>query len=225
MERTIVIGDVHGCFFELMALLEEIRVRDTDRLIFVGDLIAKGPSSREVLEFIRQRRKCESVLGNHEHALLRLCSGDEGIEVDRTHLRAAAALGDELGLYLERISQFPPYLDLGDYMVVHAGIRPGLPLEKQSLEDLTQLRMLDDARQGSGVGTPWYERYRGHKTVIFGHTVFETPLLEEKAIGIDTGCVYGGSLTAVVLPERRLVSMPAVKAYAGRRGGASWLRG
>ena len=221
MERTIVIGDVHGCYFELMALLEEVRARDTDRIIFVGDVIAKGPSSREVLEFIRRRRKCESVLGNHEHALLRLLSGDEQIEVDRTHLRAAAALGGELSVYMERISQFPPYLDLGDYLVVHAGIRPGLPLEKQSLEDLTQLRTLN----GGGASVPWYERYRGHKKVIFGHTVFAAPLLTENAIGIDTGCVYGGSLTAVVLPERRLVSMPAVKAYAGRRGGASWLRG
>ncbi|MGH7767763.1 MAG: metallophosphoesterase [Candidatus Binatia bacterium] len=223
-ERTIVIGDVHGCYFELMALLEEIRVRDTDRLIFVGDLIAKGPSSREVLEFIRQRRKCESVLGNHEHTLLRLCSGDEDVEIDRGHLRAAAALANELGLYMEQVSRFPPYLDLGDYLVVHAGIRPGLPPEKQSLEDLTELRMLNGGRPGAGVAMPWYERYRGHKTVIFGHTVFATPLLKENAIGIDTGCVYGGSLTAVVLPERRLVSMPAVKAYTSR-GGASWLRG
>jgi hypothetical protein len=219
MERTIVIGDVHGCFFELMALLEEVRVRDTDRLIFVGDLIAKGPANREVLEFVRQRRKCDSVLGNHELTLLRLCSGDENIEVDRSHLSAPAALGNELSQYMERISRFPPYIDLGDFVVVHAGIRPGLALEKQSLEDLTQLRMLNGARPGSGVRTPWYEAYRGNKTVIFGHTVFETPLLKENVIGIDTGCVYGGSLTAVILPERRLVSVPAVKAYANRRGG------
>jgi len=85
MDRTIVIGDVHGCYFEVMALLEETRVRDTDELIFVGDVIAKGPASREVLEFIRRRRKCESVLGNHEHALLRFCSGDEDAEVNRAH--------------------------------------------------------------------------------------------------------------------------------------------
>jgi diadenosine tetraphosphatase ApaH/serine/threonine PP2A family protein phosphatase len=126
---------------------------------------------------------------------------------------------------MERISRFPPYLDLGDYVVVHAGIRPGWPLEKQTLEDLTQLRVLNDANTEGGVATPWYERYRGDKTVIFGHTVFATPLLNKNAIGIDTGCVYGGSLTAVVLPERRLVSMPAVKAYADRRGGASCHRG
>jgi diadenosine tetraphosphatase ApaH/serine/threonine PP2A family protein phosphatase len=213
MDRTIVIGDVHGCYFELAALLDEIRVRDTDRLIFVGDLVTKGPANRQVLEFVRQRRNCESVLGNHECLLARIFSEQEA-EFELAHLRTLAELGNEAAPYLEWISRLPAYIDLGDFAVVHAGVRPGLPLEKQSIDDLTRLRTLN----GSQPRTPWFERYHEKKTMIFGHTVFDAPLVRENAIGIDTGCVYGGSLTAVVLPERRLVSMPAVKAYATKKG-------
>lgn len=213
MTRAIVIGDVHGCFFELTALLDDIGVRQEDSLIFVGDLITKGPGNREVLEFVRQRRNCKSVLGNHEYLLLKHYRG-ESVELDRAHHQVIAELGKDFGDFMEWISQFPRYIDLGDYLVVHAGIRPGLPLEKQTVEDLTQIRTLSASEPGSRDGVPWFERYRGEKTVIFGHWVFATPLLRENAVGFDTGCVYGGRLTAVILPESRLVSIPARKAYA-----------
>jgi diadenosine tetraphosphatase ApaH/serine/threonine PP2A family protein phosphatase len=219
MDRTIVVGDVHGCFFELTALLDEIGLRPSDRLIFVGDLIAKGPANREVLDLIRRRRNSESVLGNHEYLLARLFYERE-VEFERTHLRTIAQLGNEAGRYLEWISSLPPYIDLGDFVVVHAGVRPGLPLENQTVEDLTQLRTLNGAQSG----TPWLERYCEKKTVVFGHSVFDTPLIKDNAIGIDTGCVYGGSLTAVLLPERRLVSIPAVRPYATKRGESPCLR-
>ncbi len=105
------------------------------------------------------------------------------------------------------IAGFPRIIDLGDQLVVHAGLRPGVPLDSQSVEDLTTLRTCGDS------GAPWFEQYEG-KTAVFGHWVFTAPLLTKSAIGIDTGCVYGGSLTAVILPERRLVSVPAVKSYS-----------
>ena len=223
MERTIVIGDVHGCYFELMALLEEIRVRDTDRLISVGDLIAKGPANREVLEFVRHQRNCESVMGNNEHLLWQYYCGQKS-KLEPAHYRTIAELGKEFGDYMDMISRFPYYIELGNYLVVHAGIRPGVPLQRQTVEDLTRLRTLDYLGSGNRTGTPWFERYRGEKTVIFGHRAFDTPLIQPNAIGIDTGCVYGGSLTAVLLPERRLVSIPAVRAYATKRGESPCLR-
>lgn len=213
MTRTIVIGDVHGCYFELTALLDEIGVHRDDRLVFVGDLITKGPANREVLEFIRQSRNCESVLGNHEYLLLRYYHG-ESVKLEPAHLQTIAELGKDFGDYMDWVSRLPLYVDLGDYLVIHAGIRPGRALEKQTVEDLTQLRTLDSANPENRKGTPWFERYRGDKIIIFGHRVFDCPLLRDNAIGIDTGCVYGGRLTAVVLPSGRLVSVPALKAYA-----------
>ena len=211
MDRTIVVGDVHGCYFELRALLDEIGLRPADRLIFVGDLITKGPANREVLDFIRLRRNSESVLGNNEWLLLRSYYAGN-VNLGPAHLQVIAEMGGGLSSYMEWISRFPGYIDLEDFLIVHAGIRPGVPLGRQAMEDLTQLRALDGGRDG----TPWFDKYHGAKTVIFGHRVFDAPMLKENAMGIDTGCVYGRSLTAVVLPDRRLVGIPALKAYASK---------
>src|SRR5258705_6131417 len=194
MNRTIVVGDVHGCYFELRALLDEIGLRPSDRLIFVGDLVAKGPANREVLDFIRQRRNSQSVLGNNEWLLLGFFHG-RAVDLKPAHLRVIAEMGAGLSSYMEWISGFPRYIDLDDFLVVHAGVRPGVPMEKQTIEDLTRLRTLG----GGGDGTPWFEKYRGAKAVVFGHRVFDAPLLKEKAMGIETGCVFRRSPTGVVL--------------------------
>lgn len=211
--RTVVIGDIHGCYFELMDLVNQIDVREEDRLICVGDLITKGPGNREVLEFVRESKNCESVLGNHEYLLLRHHRG-HAVELEPAHLQAIGELGKDFRDYMDWVSRLPLYLDLGDYLVVHAGVRPDRPLEEQTVEDLTQLRTLDGPEPDSRDGTPWFDRYRGKKIVIFGHWVFDAPLVRDNVIGIDTGCVYGGRLTAIVLPEGRVVSVQAARAYA-----------
>lgn len=206
MDRAIIIGDVHGCYFELRALLEEIQIRPSDRLVFVGDLITKGPADREVLDFVRATRRCESVLGNHEYDLLRFWRRRD-ITLSRPQLQTVGSLGGLFDGYMAWIAGFPKLIDLGDQLVVHAGLRPGIPLERQSVEDLTNIRTCGDSN------APWFDQYDG-KTAVFGHWVFNAPHVAKNAIGIDTGCVYGGSLTAVILPERRLVSIPAVKSYS-----------
>jgi serine/threonine protein phosphatase 1 len=160
--RTIVIGDVHGCFVELMVLLSEIGLDPHDRLIFVGDLIAKGPANRAVLDFVRQRSYSESVMGNYEHLLLRHYRG-EAVELEPAHVKTIAELGADFGDYMDWVARLPFYIDLGDYLVVHAGIRPGRPLELQTIDDLTQLRALDGPEPGSRDGTAWFEHYRDKK--------------------------------------------------------------
>jgi serine/threonine protein phosphatase 1 len=152
MDRIIVIGDVHGCYFELRALLEEIGLRPADRLFFVGDLITKGPAHREVLDFVRTTRHCASVLGNHELTLLRFWK-DQGVTLNRAQSQTVAALGDRFGRYMEWIAAFPRLIELNDFVIVHAGLRPGVALEKQKIDDLTQLRSLDES------GVPWFDRY------------------------------------------------------------------
>jgi diadenosine tetraphosphatase ApaH/serine/threonine PP2A family protein phosphatase len=218
MERTIVVGDIHGCYVEFMDLLGNIGLTQGDRIICVGDLITKGPGNREVLDFVRKRENCQSLLGNHEYILLRHHRGIN-VKLKPEHTQAVQELGGDFADCMEWVAQLPLYLDLGDHLVVHAGIRPDRSMEDQTLEDLTELRSLDGPEPGSRHGTPWFERYQGHKVVIFGHWVFDSPLLRDNAVGIDTGCVYGGRLTAVVLPEARLVSVPARKAYANKAGG------
>ncbi len=216
MDRTIVIGDIHGCYSELVDLAYEIGVKRDDRIISVGDLVAKGPGNREVLEFFRHGHNREAILGNYEYLLLQHYQG-EAVELEREHLQAISELDKDFDRYMKWVSHLPLYVELGDEIVVHAGVRPGLPLKKQTVEDLTQIRSLEGP-PGSRKGTPWFEQYHGKKTVIFGHWVFDVPLIRENAIGIDTGCVYGGRLTAVILPGREIVSVPAREAYAKKKG-------
>jgi diadenosine tetraphosphatase ApaH/serine/threonine PP2A family protein phosphatase len=216
MHRSIVIGDIHGCYEELEDLLRAAQATAEDRIFSVGDLVTKGPASREVLEFFCDSRNTQAVLGNHEYALLRYYKG-EAVDLEPAQSRAIAELGDAFDSLMNWVSGLPHYLDLGSHMVVHAGIRPGLTIEEQTVEDLTELRTLDGPNPRSRIGTPWFERYEDAKVVIFGHWVFATPLVRNNAMGIDTGCVYGGRLTAVVLPDERLVSVPARRAYAERK--------
>jgi hypothetical protein len=147
MDRAIIIGDVHGCYFELRALL-------------VGDLITKGPAHREVLDFVRATRHCASVMGNNELALLRFWRGEKA-SLTRPQLQAMAALGEAFPRYMEWIAGFPRLIEMSDFVVVHAGLRPGIALAKQKVDDLTELRSLEES------GVPWFDQYEG-KTAVFG---------------------------------------------------------
>ena len=216
MARTIIVGDIHGCYSELLDLIEELRLKPEDRLVSVGDLVAKGPDSRRVLDFFRERSNSAAILGNHECVLLRQYRG-EAVDLEPAHVKVMEELAADFAVYMDWVSELPCYINLGSHIVVHAGIRPGTRLEQQELQDLTELRTLDGPERGSRVGTPWFDRYQGDAVVIFGHWVFETPLVRKNALGIDTGCVYGGKLTAVVLPGERLASVPARKAYARKK--------
>jgi hypothetical protein len=216
VSRTIVVGDIHGCYSELQDLLGQIKVEPEDKLVSVGDLVAKGPQNRRVLEFFQSRANTHVVLGNHERVLLKYYRG-EAAALEPDHFSAIADLGDDFERHMEWISCLPHYIDLSSHVVVHAGIRAGRKLEEQTVEDLTELRALDGPTPGSRAGTPWFERYQDDKGMIFGHWVFAAPFVRGNVIGIDTGCVYGGRLTAVVLPELRIVSVPAHRAYAVRK--------
>ncbi|MGH9902051.1 MAG: metallophosphoesterase, partial [Pyrinomonadaceae bacterium] len=103
-------------------------------------------------------------------------------------------------------------IDLGSHLVVHAGVRPGVPFGEQSIEDLTELRTLG-ADRTSRDGVPWYEVYDGEKKVLFGHWPAPFPRVGPRAAGLDTGCVYGFQLTAHVIEGGEFVSVRARRAY------------
>jgi hypothetical protein len=103
---------------------------------------------------------------------------------------------------------------------VHAGVRPGVPLGSQEEDDLLELRTLGPDR-ASREGVPWYEVYDDGPTVLFGHWPAAPPRRGPRALGLDTGCVYGYQLTAYVLEEDRLVSVPARRAYSSPQGRAA----
>ena len=210
MSRTVVVGDVHGCYDELVALVGRVDLGESDRLVCVGDLIAKGKKSREVLELFMSDPRFTSVLGNHDRAVLEYLRGERKKKTLKDAQRKAAKkLKESRERYAAYLATLPPYIDLGSHVVVHAGLRPGVALEEQSLDDLTALRTLGPDRE-SREGTPWYELYDGEKVALFGHWPAPEPRRGPRAIGLDTGCVYGGALTAYVVETGEFHSVPAL---------------
>jgi hypothetical protein len=188
--RTIFIGDVHGCADELCDLLDATRYQSGDRLVLVGDLVVRGPHSKRVVELAR-REGASMVKGNHDARVLDACSRDLSAK-HPLHARVAETLDADDIAYLETA---PLWLDFPAHGVraLHAGIDPEKPIEAQDEKTLLTVRHI------RGTQVLWGERYKGPPHIIFGHHAMEGLQLHAWATGLDTGCVYGGKLTALVL--------------------------
>jgi hypothetical protein len=209
--RTIVVGDIHGCYDELTSLLDKLAFGVDDRLISVGDLITKGPKSREVLDLFMKEPRFEAVMGNHDLALRRRWNGEK-FKLKSAQKPTHKELKADKEHYLSYLNSLPFLIELDKHLVVHAGLRPNVALHSQTTEDLTELRSLGPDRAKRN-GTPWYEFYDGEKVVLFGHWPAPEPRSGPKAIGLDTGCVYGHRLTAYIIETGKLESVQARRAY------------
>jgi hypothetical protein len=215
---TLIVGDVHGCADELEELLEHARGRD---VVLVGDLVGKGPNPRGVLDLLRSRG-ARAVLGNHDRHALRLHErvlAGERFEPREDHRRTLDELEER---DFELLSSLPLHLELPEHraIVVHAGLVPGVPLAEQDEEHLLTLRSFDgEGRPSKRIeGVPWASRWPGPERVFFGHDAVRGLQRYPLAVGLDTGCVYGGSLTGLLLPEDELVTVRARRAYAAAGG-------
>ena len=205
------IGDIHGSLESLERLMEKINPDlSRDRLVFVGDYIDRGPRSRGVVDYIIRLRhlvppgQITCLKGNHEAMFLDFLRGgpaemfilnggiatleeywgDDWVDRDRENL----ALPPDHAQFYQDLEL---YYETPDYIFVHGGLKPGVPLAEQVEEDLLWIR-------GEFITSP--EDFG--RRVIFGHTPFKQPLLMPNKIGIDTGAVYGNFLTALKLPEQ-----------------------
>jgi hypothetical protein len=227
--RTLIVGDVHGCREELEALLTAAAFApEKDRLVLVGDVLVRGPDSRGALALAKQSG-ATLVRGNHEQKLLGWRAGTT--ELGPEHLRVAKSLSDDDWRSLEAM---PLWFDLPEHAVrvVHAGVIPGVDVHRTPPEALLKMRTIDDEGRWSDQrdgGPLWGTRYTGPPHVIFGHNARTEPQLHPWATGIDTGCVYGRRLTAVILgpgevmpcgadARAKLVSVPALRQYYGEPG-------
>ena len=211
MGRTIVIGDIHGCYDELTMLLERAKFARDDKVVAVGDLTVKGPKSRQVLSLFYSDPRFSSVVGNHDLALVRFWKGATSkLKASQESTFVELRKGSEH--LLEYLSSLPSYIDLGTHVVVHAGLRPDIPLKQQSLDDLVELRTLG-ADRTAREGTPWYEVYDDPKVALFGHWPAAQPRRGISAIGVDTGCVYGYKLTAYIIETDEFLSVEAKATY------------
>jgi serine/threonine protein phosphatase 1 len=211
MRRTIVIGDIHGCYDELISLLEKTGLATEDRVVAVGDLIVKGRKNKEVLDLFTSDERFSSVIGNHDLAVLKFWRG-ETTALKETQRRACLELAAGQERYVAYLGSLPSIIDLGSHAVVHAGVRPGIKLEDQALEDLTELRTLGPDRT-SRDDTPWYDVYDDEKVILYGHWPSPTPRRSRHAIGLDTGCVYGYQLTAYIVETDEFIQVTANQVY------------
>ncbi|QDE93607.1 metallophosphatase [Myxococcus xanthus] len=214
--RTLFIGDVHGCAEELDALLTQCAWRPDDRVVLVGDLVAKGPDSAGVVRRAREQGFL-AVRGNHDAHVLRWHAGrgPRGKKLKPEHQQVLDTLTPEDWAWLESqpLYRFFPELNV---VAVHGGLVPGVPLEAQKEDELLNLRsILPDGTPSKRVdaGAPWASLWQGPELVIFGHDAMRGIQRHPHAVGLDSGCVYGGKLSAYVMPEGRLVSVLAKRAY------------
>jgi hypothetical protein len=215
--RTVIVGDVHGCLDELLALVERCGDPSDTRYVMVGDLVAKGPDSQGVVAWARAAR-VEAVLGNHDAAVLRVGDPDVDPPPKAHHVAVAESLDDD---DLAWLAARPLWLEVegtapASHLVVHGGLVPGVPLGEQERKYLLNLRSItDDGEPTKRIeGTPWGALWKGPPHAVFGHDAVRGLQRHRWATGLDTGCVYGGALTALVLPQGDLVSIQAKRAYA-----------
>ena len=212
--RTLVIGDVHGCLDELRALVEHAGVTADDDVVFVGDLVAKGPDSAGVIAWARERG-AGAVLGNHDDHALKARAGDPAAKGPALEVANSLTIADVYWL-----AALPLWLRLDvarkPYVVIHGGMVAGVPVEKQTREHLLAMRSIAaDGRPSKRIeGVPWGALWTGPEHAVFGHDAVRGLQQHTFATGLDTGCVYGHQLTGLLVPAHRLVSVPARRAYA-----------
>jgi predicted phosphodiesterase len=199
--RTLIIGDVHGCADELRAMLAQAQA---DRVILVGDLFSKGPDPLGVWALIQEHR-CEAVLGNHDALLL---AGWQ------TRSKSLAQLPEAAHAYLTDLPLFK--LEPG-LIVVHAGLNPLHGVGGTTRAHALNLRRWPNDREC--LHAFWYDAgWKGPQTVVFGHDARRQRIRREcdgrvVAIGLDSGCVYGGELSGWLFEEDELFIVPAARAY------------
>ena len=202
------IGDIHGHLDSLERLMEKIEPDlEKDQLVFMGDYIDRGPHSKGVVDYILRlrnaapRQNVVCLKGNHEAMFLDFLQGGpaEMFLFNGGMATLEEYWGDDWvdrqGLVLppdhaQFYQDLQLYYETPDYIFVHAGFKPGVPLAEQVEDDLLWIR---------GEFITSQEDFG--RRVIFGHTPFKQPLLMPNKIGIDTGAVYGNFLTALKLPE------------------------
>lgn len=229
-----IIGDVHGCYDELVELIHDLGYQHSygiyqhpagRKLVFVGDLVDRGPKTPEVLRLVMTNVKAGTafcVPGNHDAKLLKWLNGRDvtiahGLQESIDQLqRETPAFREEVKEFLDALISHYVF-DGGNLVVAHAGLRE--EMHGRGSGAVREFCMYGETTGeidefGLPVRYNWAAEYKGKAMVVYGHTPVPEPQWLNRTIDIDTGCVFGGKLTALRYPEKELVSVPALREYA-----------
>jgi serine/threonine protein phosphatase 1 len=214
--RLIAIGDIHGCADEFEELLEQLALRANDRVVLLGDLINRGPDSARVLQLARKHATV-ALLGNHELRLLNYRKTDDPSHLKKYDYATLEQLNGKSWDYLEAMPLTYQSAE-HEVVLVHGGFLPGEPWKKQPARVVTRIQVVDQdgepRKRSEAPGAPhWSELWKGPPFVIYGHTPRPAIAETKWTLGIDTACVLGGALTAVILPDWKVVQVRARKKY------------
>ena len=201
---TYVVGDVHGMYENLLKLLDKLPLGKTDEIVFLGDYIDRGPNSKGVVDLLIDLSKYHNTVfirGNHEDMMLKCLKLGDCLTwhfngADAT-LRSFGGV-ERMKKYLDFFESLKIFHEKGIFLMVHGGVKPGIPLKDQDEFDMLWIR---DEFIYSVEPLPG-------RVVVFGHTPMDRPLISNDKIGIDTGCVYGGHLTSVRLEDLEIFQVP-----------------
>ncbi|MCI0601532.1 serine/threonine protein phosphatase [bacterium] len=209
--KRLIVGDIQGCFEELKELLDRSGISSDDEIISVGDMVDRGPDSPGVIQFFQKQAHARSVMGNHERKHIRSYYGEINPSISQVISRSQIGEANYPAAvaYMETL---PIYLDLPELLVVHAFYEPGVPLSEQKEEVLVGI-MSGQAYITRQYQENWWELYDGPKPLFVGHHDYSnkgTPLIyKDRVFCIDTGCCYGRTLTGVLLPDFKIISVRA----------------
>ncbi|MDQ3366549.1 MAG: metallophosphoesterase [Myxococcota bacterium] len=204
MARTLIVGDIHGCYQELLQLLDVAGLRDDDVLISVGDVVDRGPEPLAVIELFRSRPRSLVLMGNHERKHVReVFSYAQQI----TRLQ----LGERYAECVAWMKSLPYFYETPEIRIVHAAMVPGVPLAEQDEDILAGTTSGEHKLAAQLPSGHWHDHYTDPTPIVFGHHVVgRDPLITPNGVyGIDTGACHGWRLTALSVPDFTLHAVDA----------------
>ncbi|MBO9699360.1 MAG: metallophosphoesterase [Sporocytophaga sp.] len=235
------IGDVHGCYDELTALLNKLGYLASEtiingsihkryfhpqkrKLVFLGDMVDRGPASDKVMELILElnnQNMAYAVLGNHDEKFLRYLKGNpvtvnSGLEETISQVEGKSEeFKNNIICFLKSLPSHYVF-DNGNVVAVHAGIREDMQgKDSREIKDYCVFGEPGEKKKYDGLPErrDWGRNYRGKAKVVYGHTPVKEPFWVNNSIDIDSGCVFGGKLTALRYPENELISVNSFDPY------------